>query len=351
MRYRRLLVLASWVTCLLGGAEGLTHPAESAAAVGDGHPPQNGAAIAGAAVLGGDLPPPPVAGSAREAVARALGEGTVVVTSEESGLVAINTRTGARFALAPGLEGEVLADPRSNVLWIDAPDETNRANQVLILLDLEKPLGRKNPMPIFRGKFYKAAVISSEPSETLSFTLRGIHDDLKVNLADGKISGVSGKATPDAAAILVEIGARHRAPAVLPFPKKKLPRLKVPCEPCHGCGRASELPGSSGWWVVTANASGDVEHVVLELYDPKTKEFISGQSFERSKKPFGDVRDSINESWICRPGDTFIDFSGYEVTSIRGKAFERKSRVACLDGAWKLWDADKPGLCPEMSAE
>jgi hypothetical protein len=304
-----------------------------------------------AGALGGDLPFPPVAGSVREAVARALGEGTVVVTSEHAGLVAINVRTGARFTLAPGVTGEVLADPRSNALWIDAPDEPDRAKQALLLLDLEKPLGPKNPMPIYRGKFYKAALVFSEPRETLSFTLRGNDVDLTVNLADGKIRGNFGTSSPEAAAILVELGLRRRGPALLPFPKKKLPRLKVPCEPCHGCGRATELPGSSGWWVVTVNASGDVEHVALELYDPKSKEFVSSQGFKRSKTPFGDVKDTINESWICRPGDTFIDFSGHEVTPIRGKAFDRKDRAVCLDGAWKLWDADKPGLCPEMSAE
>ena len=175
--------------------------------------------------------------------------------------------------------------------------------------------------------------------------------DLQVDLTNGAIRDKKGKVTSDSAALLKQIGARRRGPAVLPFPKKKLSRLRVPCEPCRGCGVATQLPGPTGWWVVTVNASGDVEHIALELYDPKSKEFISSEGYKRAKTPFGDVGDTIGESWLCRPGDTFIDFSGHEARPTNGKRIGSHSAIACLDGSWKLWDADKPGLCPEMSAE
>jgi len=74
---------------------------------------------------------------------------------------------------------------------------------------------------------------------------------------------------------------------------------------CLRCGEAHAVPGTR-LHAVFVQAYGDCCHILPELYDPETKQFIHAETWERSSTPFGDVHAVFSNAWICAQGDVYI---------------------------------------------
>jgi len=79
------------------------------------------------------------------------------------------------------------------------------------------------------------------------------------------------------------------------------------CEDPDDCGTAERLPGTDLLRVIVKQDCGDACHVLWQLYDPKTKQFIDFKSGRRSTKPiYAGKPGNMSDAFFSGGGGGFV---------------------------------------------
>jgi hypothetical protein len=79
------------------------------------------------------------------------------------------------------------------------------------------------------------------------------------------------------------------------------------CEDPDDCGTTQPLPGTDLLRVIVKQDCGDACHVLWQLYDPKTKQFIDFKSGRRSAKPiYAGKPGNMSDAFFSRDGGGFV---------------------------------------------
>lgn len=137
---------------------------------------------------------------------------------------------------------------------------------------------------------------------------------------------------------IVEIvtAAVRRGYLIVPSPRLELIGtdhyrvVATPQEHCDECGRVIDLPGTD-LQAISVETFGDYRHVLWNLYDPATREFISAKSFARSLEPWNN--DLITHLMICHEHTAMV--VGGDLRTPTGELIYSSHRSvdgACLHG-------------------
>jgi hypothetical protein len=289
-----------------------------------------------AVVLLGTFAPASSAADAPRSLAKALTDelgrsGSVAVLGSYEGVIALSADGKLRRTLVPGRSFGVRVDNRSEVIWYRADKTGTRSD--LMVIDLRKP--NVQPQLVVPGigltedpdVAYETPDEVSPPARAQNILLLGEAGPVlqrRVDTCAGKrrrgcpkFVRVPCEPPPkakrclqieaSALPLLKELAARaagrslflatEKAPASQPIPMGELA--------CRRCGRASAIPGTP-YLAVLTQAEGDFCHVVAQVFDPKTREFIDIDSGRRSPTPFPELGVDFGDAWVSGAGDAFI---------------------------------------------
>jgi hypothetical protein len=255
--------------------------------------------------------------------------GSVAVLGSYEGLIALSADGTRRRQLVPGKVFNVRVDHRGDVIWYRT--EKTRTYD-LMAIDLEA--AKIAPMLVARdlGLMEEPDIAYADPDEvtppgheglTLRLTRTGPLLERSVEPCTGKRRWDCSKAkrlpcvespgkrcpTLEAAALpfLTTLGERGAGRSLVapPVAKATTPRVELGEFSCRGCGVSTVIPGTA-YWAVSTQAMGDFCHLVNQVYDPKTREFIDLDSGKRQAAPFGELGVELDDAWISAAGDAFI---------------------------------------------
>lgn len=314
--------------------------------------------------LGADLPK-----SLSQTLQEEIGKGgSVVILGSSDGLVALSPDGKRRRTLVPGRVFGVFVDNRSEVIWYRSEGSAATSDQNLIDLRASEPA----PVRIISGlaltenpdiAYEKPAEISppGRAVDILLLTESGAVFQRRVDACGMKkrhgcprYERVPCESTPKGAKCLT------LDPAALPVLKKLaeravgrslfLPpqdtnvseRIDVGRSTCRRCGLATGIPGTNYRSVLT-EVAGDVCHIVAQVFDPKTSQFIDIESGRRSPNPFGDLDAAFGNAWISGTGDAFVE-TGAAHTFTTGKLKWKGPYEGggFLGGGWWVPGSDYP---------
>src|SRR5262249_17480659 len=112
---------------------------------------------------------------------------------------------------------------------------------------------------------------------------------------------------PAALPFLTTLGERAVGRSLLapPAPATATQPVATGREFCKRCGLSAAIPGTP-YWAVRVQSLGDLCHMVNQVYDPRSGEFVNLEDGRRAKLPFGDLRASLGDAWISTAGDALI---------------------------------------------
>jgi hypothetical protein len=258
-------------------------------------------------------------------------EGSVAVLGSYDGLTAVSVDGKLRRRLVPGRTFGVRVDNRSEVIWYRA--ERTSTTSDLMMIDLHEPEIR--PVLVIRDMnlaeepeiAYETPDEITPPADALNLLLlleSGPVLQRKVDTCAGKRRKGCPKLVrlpcepapkgsrclplePSALPVLKDIAKRGAGRSLfLPVAPVSDPRpLPMGRFSCRRCGHASAIPGTP-YLAVLTEARGSLCHVVAEVFDPRTREFVDIDNGDRSPIPFGDIGAAFGDAWVASAGDAFI---------------------------------------------
>jgi hypothetical protein len=280
--------------------------------------------------------PPSTAADAAKSLAKTLNDelgrsGSVAVLGSYDGLIALSVDGKLRRTLVPGRSFGVRVDNRSEVIWYRA-DKTGTTSDLMVI-DLREPNVRPQLVISGVGLTEDPDIAYDNPDEVSPPAMRdnvltlgqaGPTLQRRVDTCAGKRRRGCPKFVrvpcepppkgtrclriePGALPLLTQLANRaagrslflatEKAPAPKPIAMGELA--------CRRCGRASVIPGTP-YLAVLTEALGDFCHVVAQVYDPKTREYLDIDSGRRSPTPFGELGVTFGDAWVSGAGDAFI---------------------------------------------
>ena len=279
---------------------------------------------------------PSRAADAPKSLAKALNDelgrgGSVAVLGSYDGLIALSIDGKIRCTLVPGRSFGVRVDNRTEVIWYLA-NKTGTASDLMVI-DLRKP--NVQPQLVISGVgltedpniAYDNPDEVSPPASGQNILLLGQAGPALQRRSDS-CAGKRRRGCPKFVRVPCEPPPKGKRclqiePSALPLLKELANRAagrslflatdKAPAPrpiamgefACRRCGRASAIPGTP-YLAVLTEALGDFCHVVAQVFDPKTREFVDIDNGRRSPTPFGELGVDFGNAWVSGAGDAFI---------------------------------------------
>jgi hypothetical protein len=294
--------------------------------------------------------------------------GAVAILGSPDGLVALSIDGKQRRTLAQGRIVDVVVDNRSDVIWyasegakaasdrylIDLRAADIRPVRIMAGLGLgEDPdIAYENPAEISPPGKSNYVLLLAESGAVVRRRVdtcgkRGGIGCPKVEYRPCESASKEGQCPSlDSAALsLLQSLAKRGAGRSLFLPTQKssvTKHIETKDVACRRCGTASGIPGTNYWSVLT-QVLGDACHVVTQVFDPETSQFIDINSGNHSPRPFNDPKATFGDAWIAADGGAFIE-TGAIHTFAAGKLKWRGPYEGggFLGGGWWIPDSSYP---------
>lgn len=259
-------------------------------------------------------------------------ESAIALFADHGGVVAVSD-AGKRTRIASEPFSTIVVDYQSGLLW------------------LSRSWSREHEAGLFVGDLFAGSLALRKASASMtSWQLTNAAGETypidvgayTTTVARDAVSTVSDLGTcADECSIAPEIVEFVTAAVRRGYLIEPSPRLEVlgtddyrviatPQEHCDECGRVIDLPGTD-LQAISVETFGDYRHVLWNLFDPATREFISAKSFARSAQPWNN--DLITHLMICREHTAMV--VGGDLRTPTGELIYSSHRLvdgSCLHG-------------------
>jgi hypothetical protein len=258
--------------------------------------------------------------------------GSIAILGSYNGLTALSVDGKRRRTLVPGRIFGVRVDNRSDVIWYRT-EKTPRTSD-LTVIDLRAPM--LHPILVISNidLAEEPEIAYETPDETLfpaepwNILLLRESGPVLQRKVDDTCAGKRRRGCPKPARISCDSTPKRTKclsvePGAVPLLKELAERgagrsFFLPSDPapafqsipmgdsrCRRCGTARPIPGTP-YLAVLTEAHADLCHVVAEVFDPRTRQFVDIEDGSRSPIPFDDLGLAFGDAWIAGTGDAFI---------------------------------------------
>ena len=281
-----------------------------------------------------ETPAPP--GSLFETLIREIGAGgPVAIAPAKEGAIAVSLDGSRKRTLVPAPVNWVFVDNRSLVLWFQRGAGA-RSELWLLDLTLANPspevalkglpadeviaLGHANPgraIDVVKPGYCEydgCTQVLLHPTRPSTQFIQGRYDAIFEDQGFAH-ERIVAKVQIVAAPRLRELALRGKdAALLLPITSSSghdsiaaVPVSEAHCEDPDQCGTTEPLPGTDLLRVIVQHDCGDACHVLWQMYDPKSKQFIDFKTGRRSAKPiYGGKPGNMSDAFFSRDGAGFI---------------------------------------------
>jgi hypothetical protein len=257
--------------------------------------------------------------------------GSIAILGSYDGLTALSVDGKLRRRLVPGRIFGVRVDDRSKVIWY-RPERTPRTSDLMVI-DLLKPeiqpvlvvpgmalteepeIAYENPEEITPPAKTRNILLLRESGPVLQRNVdacagkrrRGCPKVVRLPCEPAPKGERCLPIEPSALPFLMELAKRGAGRSLFlpvdPVPSPK--RVPMGAFGCRRCGRASPIPGTP-YLAVLTQAQGSLCHVVAEVFDPRTRDFLDIDDGSHSPTPFEELGVDFGDAWVAGAGDGFI---------------------------------------------